>query len=69
MTDHANVDDRVADTEKVRRQLSTAEVAIIDDMLLIFVFEDGSPTSLSGFECLVLLAHSLGIEVDWAATF
>ena len=69
MTDRPSVGDRVADTEKFRDKLSTAEAAIIDDVLLIFVFEDGSQTVLSRFECQVLLAHSLGIEVDWAATF
>ena len=68
MTDRPSVGDRVADTEKFRDKLSTAEAAIIDDVLF-FVFEDGSQISLTRFECKVLLAHSLGIEVDWAATF
>ena len=55
-------------TKAIRDELATATCAVIDGKDLFFIFDDGHK-EVGGFEAFVLLAHALGVKIDWDATF
>jgi hypothetical protein len=57
------------DTKSLLEKLKTAGTVVLDDGLVYFIFEDEKEIIVPYFECQVLLAHQLGLEIDWPATF